>query len=710
MTGAAGVTGVAGGVGTLGGLERLEGRDKVTGAARYAFETPAEGTVYGWAVQSTVPHGRIRSVDAASALAQPGVLAVLDHTNAAGLRPVGDPELFILQSPEVHYRGQVVAAVVAASPEAAREAAGLVRVSYEQVPHKAELDPEDEDVYTPDSVNGGFAAVHGDAQAVKTALADSPVRVETTYTTPAEHPLPMEPHAALAAWDGEDRLTVHYSDQGPFMTANALAPLFDLPEDGVRVLAEHVGGGFGSKANPRSVPVLAAMAARLVRRPVKLALTRQQMFALVGHRTPTVQRVRLGADREGRLLALDHDAVQQTSRFKEYVEQTAVASRVMYGAPQRHTRHRVLPLHVPSPSWMRAPGDTPGMFALESAMDELAVAAGVDPVELRLRNEPETDPESGAPFSSRNLAACLREGAARFGWAERDPRPGVRREGRWLVGTGVAASTHPDFANPAVASVRAGPDGRFTVRVCASDIGTGARTVLTQLAAEELGVPTGAVTLRLGDSAIGQAPYAGGSAGTASWGWAVLKAIGLLRDEIERRHGGTVPDGGVEVSADTTEDVAARPEVSRHAFGAQFAEVRVDAATGEIRVDRLHGTFAAGRILNARTGRSQFLGGMVMGLGMALLETAEMDPRFGDFANHDYATYHVPTSADVRDLRADWIEEHDDRLNATGAKGVGEIGIVGTAAAIANAVYHATGFRARELPVRLERMRAGLPR
>jgi xanthine dehydrogenase YagR molybdenum-binding subunit len=419
---------------------------------------------------------------------------------------------------------------------------------------------------------------------------------------------------------------------------------------------------------------------------VTAALTRQQMFDLTGYRTPTIQRIRLGADPAGRLTAITHDVVEQTSTVKEFAEQTATPTRVMYAAPARRTTHRLVRLDVPTPSWMRAPGEAPGMYALESAMDELAVAAGVDPIELRVLNKPAADPESGQPFSSRNLVACLREGARRFGWADRDPEPGIRLDGRWLTGTGVAASTYPARRQPSRATATV-EDGDFVVRIAAADIGTGARTVLTRIAAQTLGAPAERVRVEIGDSALPRAAVAGGSMGTASWGSAVVRACEALLKN------------GDEGTADTTEDVEADSGFARHAFGAQFAEVRVDIDTGEVRVPRLLGVFAAGRIMDATLARSQFIGGMTMGLGMALMEETIVDEGSGAFLNHDLAQYHVATCADVRDVEAVWIEEDDPHLNPMGAKGIGEIGIVGTAAAIANAVHHATGRRVRDLPI-----------
>ena len=419
----------------------------------------------------------------------------------------------------------------------------------------------------------------------------------------------MEPHATTAWWDG-DSLTVVDSSQGPPRARPALAHVFGIDPSQVRVIAEHVGGGFGSKGSPRPNAVLAAMAARVVDRPVKSALTRRQMFTMTGYRTPTIQRVRLGARPDGLLLAIAHDVIEQSSTMKEFAEQTAVATRHMYAGPNRRTTHRLVRLDVPTPAWMRAPGECPGMFALESAVDELAIACAVDPVELRILNEPDFDPETGRPFSSRNLVRCLREGASLFGWADRDPTPGVRRVGRRLIGTGVAASTYPARAMASQARVRGHADGRYVVEIAATDIGTGARTALAVAAADALAVEPAAVDVRIGDTAYGDAMIAGGSMGTASWTWAVVKACEALRRRIDDEHGGVVPPGGVEVAVDTADDVAAMADVARYSFGAQFAEVSVDVDTGEVRVPRLFGAFAGRtrRRTRRRPGRSSSAG------------------------------------------------------------------------------------------------------
>jgi xanthine dehydrogenase YagR molybdenum-binding subunit len=664
-------------------VERVEGREKVTGQAVYAYEHEPEGVAYAAIVTSSVARGSVRALDANDALSLPGVLGVLSAENAPNL-PGAEGELAVLQSPSVAYRGQIVAVAIAETLDLARQAAELVRVDYDEAPHDALLRPDHPDLYRPEKVNPNLPTdtEEGDVDA---ALAAAAVLVDETYTTPIEHNNAMEPHATVAVWEGEG-LTLYDSNQGAWNVVQAIAKVFAIDADRVRVVAPHVGGGFGSKGTPRPHVVLAALCARHVGRPVKLAVTRQQMFTLTGYRTPTIQRVRLAADREGHLWAIVHDVKEQTSTVQEFAEQTAVVTRMMYASPARRTTHRLVALDVPTPSWMRAPGECPGMFALESAMDELAVACGLDPIDLRIRNEPEIDPESGNPFSTRNLVECLRRGAERFGWEGR-AEPGARRDGRWLAGMGVAASTYPARRVGSTAHGTAEPDGTFTIRITAADIGTGARTVLTQIAADALEVPLDRVRVVIGDSRSGQAMLAGGSMGTTSWGTAIVKACERLRA------------GETEVHVDTGKDEDPGKDFARHAFGAQFVEVRVDPATGEVRIPRALGMFACGRIINPRTARSQFLGGMTMGIGMALFEETIVDPGLGAFMNHDLAQYHVPTNADIRDIEVDWIDEEDFRVNPMGSKGIGEIGIVGTAAAVANAVHNATGVRHRDLPI-----------
>ena len=674
-------------------MSRVEGPEKVTGKARYAFEYPADDVTYCFPVLSQVPSGQLAGVDDTDALAMPGVLRVLHGGEAGSFGLTGSFELSIFGTRDITYRGQLVAAVIADTLENARAAAAAVRVSYQPAPHDVLVRPAHPGLFRPEKVNPSFPTDTGYGD-VDAGLAEAAAQVSVTYTTPAEHNNPMEPHAAMAAWDDEARtLTVWDTTQGPTGDRDTIASVLGLPPERVRVISPHVGGGFGSKGTTRPHAILAAVAAREVRRPVKVALTRQQMFTLTGHRTPTIQHVTLGADADGALTAVAHDVTEHTALRTEFAEQTAVCTRVMYGTPAMRTTHRLARLNVPMPSWMRAPGEAPGMYALESAMDELAATLDIDPVELRIRNDARSEPDSGLPFSSRHLAHCLRDGASRFGWDSRDPRPGVRRRGRWLAGTGVASSTYPArrMASAATADL---VEGGYVVRVAAADIGTGARTALGRIAAQVLEVAPEDVRVEIGDSALPRGSVAGGSMGTASWGSAVALACeALLKDG---QHG----------EADTTEDVAADAKLARHSFGAQFAAVLVDPATGEVRVERLLGVFAAGRIIDPVLARSQFMGGMIMGLGMALMERTAVDPSVGGFVGTDLAQYHIPVNADVPDVEIAWLEEEDPHLWPGGGKGIGEIGIVGTAAAIANAVYHATGRRVRDLPITPARLLA----
>ncbi|MFG3249788.1 xanthine dehydrogenase family protein molybdopterin-binding subunit [Streptomyces sp. NPDC048187] len=706
-TATTGRTTARGAVGTA--YPRVEGRDKVTGAARYAGEIPFADLAHGWLVLSTVARGRIRAVDTEPVLAMPGVLAVLHHGNAPrldtdyvgllGIAP--DPTAALFQNDRVPHVGWPVALVVAGTSEQAREAAEALVVSYDEEPHDTTLTAGHPGAHLAGGVMPGETA-KGDLTA---GLAASAVVVDAEYTTPEEHHSMMEPHAATARWDG-GRLEVVDSNQGTTWIQSELANMFSLDASAVRVRSEHIGGGFGSKGL-RAHQVAAVMAATELQRPVRVVMSRRQMFSLAGYRSPTVQRVRLGADADGRLRALEHRSLSRTSTVYEFVEPSAGVARVMYDAEAHHTANEVTPLDVPSPTFMRAPGEAPGSFAVESALDELAERCGVDPIELRLRNEPEVGPVSGLPFSSRNLEACFREGARRFGWAERDPRPGTRREGRWLLGTGTAAASFHAGAGPSTAALTARADGGFTVRIAAADIGTGARTALTLVAADALGVAPERVHVRIGDSDFGPAMIAGGSMGTRSWAWAITAAAAELRERLAL--GADIPAEGITVRSDTTEALGRLAQKERHSFGAQFAEVAVDTATGEVRVRRMLGIFAAGRIVNPLTARNQLVGGMVWGISMALHEEAVRDRASGALYAPDLAGYHVATNADVGDIQADWVADEDPD-DPVGIKGVGEIGIVGAAAAVANAVHHATGVRHRSLPIRPDRvLSAGVP-
>ncbi|HET7357994.1 MAG TPA: xanthine dehydrogenase family protein molybdopterin-binding subunit [Nocardioidaceae bacterium] len=677
-------------------VPRQDGPDKVRGTATYAYEQQVERPTYLHAVQATVPRGRIVDIDTSAAEALPGVVAVLTHRNAPKLADTDDRELAVLQDDVVSFRGELIGAVIAETPEVAREAAGLVRIHYDTGPHDTVFGTGRDDFYDPASVDDGFGG-NADEGDVEAALREAEVVVDQTYTTPREHNNPMEPHSSIAVWspsgDGPT-LTLYDSTQGVHVVRSTIAPVLGLPEDEVRVVAPYVGGGFGSKGLPHAHNVLVAMAAQLTEgRPVKFAMTRQQMFALAGYRTPTIQRIRLGAGRDGRLTALWNEVYEQSSTVKEFDETSGMVSRYMYGAGSRRVQHHMTRLDVPISSWMRAPGEMPGMVAPEIAIDELACALDIDPIELRLLNEPPSDPKTGKPWSVRRLSACLRAGADRFGWSARQA-PGARRDGDWLVGLGVAASTYPMNLTPGSAcEVSFGADGCYAVRIGAVDIGTGTWTALAQVAADALEVPLSDVRLEIGDTSLPSATVEGGSSGLASWGSTVVAAARAFRSE----HGPSPAPGASARCLMPSNPL--EEEYSMHSFGAQFAEVRVHVDTGEVRVPRMLGVFSVGRVVNPATARSQLIGGMVWGLSAALLEEGYFDHHTGHVVNQDLSDYHVASNADVLDVDAIWLDESDPHSNPMGLRGIGEIGIVGSPAALVNAVHNATGIRVRDLPI-----------
>ncbi|WP_085028625.1 xanthine dehydrogenase family protein molybdopterin-binding subunit [Ensifer aridi] len=736
-------------------IARVDGSLKVTGHATYAYEHAMNGAAYGYILGAAIAKGRIVEIDSANAEQAPGVLHVMTYRNAPAQPVFGPavtptvPEVFtrarpMLNSNRVRFHDEPVALVVAETFEAARAAAGLIRVRYEEERGAFDLSARLADAYTPRRTNAGFEtdSAIGDFEG---AFAAAPVKVDATYRTPYEHHNPMEPHATLAVWSG-DEVTIYTSAQTLANFQAGLASTLGIPRDRIRIVSPFIGGGFGSKLIVHADGVLAALAARVLRRPVKVALTRQQMFANAGYRAEMVQQVRLGADRDGRLTSIGHDAWSATSGFEEFCEQTAVFTRSLYAAPIRLTRHRLVPVDLNRGEWMRSPGEAPGMLAFECAMDELAETLGLDPIELRIRNEPNEDPERGVPFSSRNLVACMQEGARRFGWERRNPTPGRIREGRKLIGYGMAAAIRPNYIGAGTARVAIDATGRVTARLDMTDIGTGTYTILSQIAAESLGVPIAAVKVELGDSRFPRTAGSGGSWGAASAGSALHHACNALKERIMEAArssdrsplrgandvaptfvGGEIrvgdrsvgladfigriaPDGmeatGTVAAARDTESYRA---YSQHSYGAHFAEVAVDSDTGEIRMRRMLSVIGAGRILNPKTARSQILGGMTWGIGAALMEKTVLDPRYGHFVNHDLAEYHVPVNGDVADMEVVFLEEYDDKANPLGAKGLGELGVCGAGAAIANAVYNASAVRVREFPITLDKVLPGLP-
>jgi xanthine dehydrogenase YagR molybdenum-binding subunit len=716
-------------------LDRVDGRLKVTGAAKYSAEWAMPGVVYGFMVLSTIAKGRIRDIDLSRVGREPGIIAVMTSRNAPRLITTdeaagNDKAPMVLQSDEIAYDRQPVAVVLADTFERAQHAASLVTVNYDV--ERPQTTFAMGTPYKPQAVHGQDAD-HQRGDAVS-ALATAAVKVDNVYTTPQEHHNPMEPHATIARWDG-DMLTVYDASQGVFGVRTRLAGMFAIPPENVRVIAKYIGGGFGGKGSAWPHVILTAMAAKMIGRPVKIALWRPQMWGSVGYRSPTVQRVALGADADGTLVSTVHEVNSQTSQIDEFVESSGILTTMLYASPALLVTHRLTRLNVGTPTYMRAPGESSGSFALESAMDELAYAVQLDPIELRLRNYAETDQDAKLPFSSKGLRDCYRAGADAFDWKRRTPAPGSMRDGRMLVGIGMASATYPTNRSAASALARIDAQGNAVVQSGGVDIGTGSYTAFSQVAAEALGIPVDRITFGLGDTRMPNAPNAGGSQLTASVGSAVkLASLAARRNVAQLAIAdarsplfGAPPDaiaaadGRLFLQSDPArgETYAAiiarngapvegradakpgdeKKEYSMHAFGAQFAEVRVDPDLGTVRVVRQLGAFAAGRILNAKLAHSQFIGGMTMGLGMALLEETRRDDRSGRVMNANLAEYLVPVHADVPATEAILVEEVDPHVNEIGVKGIGEIGIVGAAAAIANAVYHATGKRIRDLPI-----------
>jgi len=709
-------------------IDRVDGRLKVTGGARYAYEMQQDNVLYGFVVEASIGKGTIRSIDTRAAEQAPGVALVLTHRNAPAQGTGNHREACpVLTGPEITHYGQPIAFVVADSFERARAAAYLVDAKYHRSSGNYDLRrnlsearvPKPGDAPAADSEVGDFAGT----------FASSAVKIDLTYTTPLQSHAMMEPHATLAMWDG-DKLILHTANQMLNQGQQAIATTLKIPVENVRLISPFIGGGFGGKLWVNADAILAAIASRQLKRPVKTALTRQQVFHVTTHRSDTIQRLRLGTDQNGRILAIGHDVFSGNLPSEQTYEGAALQTRTLYAGPNRLTRHRLAPLDIPVASSMRAPGESVGLMALECAMDELAERLNLDPIELRIRNEPTEDPEEHIPYSSRNLVACMQEGARRFGWKKRNGKPGQVRDGRWLVGMGMAAATRGNPLRLSKANVRLDPGGNATVRTSMTDIGTGTYTILAQIAAEMLGLPMDGVRIELGDTGFPESPGSGGSWGAGSSGSALFEACKALREKLAQAAGmdpasARFADGSIasgEQSRKLTDLVGAgmdadgeiRPgrnnkDFSQQSYGAHFAEVGVDMDTGEVRLRRMLGVFTAGRVLNAKTARSQAIGGMVFGVGAALHEEMTLDPRFGYFINHDLAEYHVPVHADIPAIDAIFLAELDDRSNPLKSKGIGELGICGAGASIANAVYNACGARIRDYPITLDKLLSALP-
>jgi xanthine dehydrogenase YagR molybdenum-binding subunit len=678
---------------------RVEGPLTVTGRTTYTADGAPSGMLHAVIVASTIANGRIIDIDESHARAAPGVVEIMTHRNAPRVDPARPHEysslLFLLQNDAVEFDRQPVAVVIADTFERAIDASELVQVRYEATPPHMSL--HDAPKFVPQQIFGDPAKHERGAPLA--AFRSSAVQVKQTYRTPTEHHNPIETHGTVAWWDG-DRLTLYDATQWVFGVQYRLAAVFGMSPKKIRVIAPFVGGAFGSKGQPWSHVPLAAMAARLVGRPVKLLATRRQMFGWVGHRPQTVQTISLGSDSSGQLQSIIHEVVSETSRADEYVEPCGIFSRDLYATPNYAMSHELRRLHISKPTFQRAPGESTGSFALESAMDELAYELEMDPVELRLRNYAETAPDSGKPYTSKNLRTCYELASERFGWSQRDPRPRSMRSGRMLAGMGMATASRSSFRSATSVRIRMNENGSVIVQCGTIEQGTGSPTVFAQLAAEILEIPADRVRFEFGDTNLPDAPLAAGSQTAASVGSAVAVAAQKLR---ARLNGGAVPRGGVELEI-REEPSEEEERYEQHAFGAHFAHVEVDPDLGTVQVTRFVCAFDAGRILNEKTARSQFLGGTVWGISMALFEKTRYDERCARIMNASLADYLIPTNADVPNVEIVIAPFDDPNVNPAHVRGIGEVAMTGSAAAVANAVYHATGIRVRELPITPEKL------
>jgi len=713
--------------GVLGkGIDRIDGAAKVTGAARYGYEHPADGEMaYGYLITVPAAKGKVLRIDTDAARAMPGVIAIIVDDprvarQAAGFGPAH------AGNEAIDHWDQVVGAAIATSFEAARAAAQAVRFEIAAEDGRFDTMANVAAASGPPSDSRLQDVTKGD---IDQAMADAAVTIDQVYGTPHQVHAAMEPHASVAVWEN-GRLTLYSSLQILWAARSILAHVFELKPDQVRVVSPYIGGGFGGKLlGPEAV--MAAIAAQQLDRPVKIAMTRQQLFHNVYRRTDTHQRIRLAAGADGRLTALAHDSVVSQGPDGGFMEPVALGSLSLYAAPARQFTHKVVTLDMVMAGAVRAPGEAVGQLALETAVDEMAEALGIDPIAFRKLNEPDKDPTTGQPFSTRGLTECLDAGAARFGWKRRDPTPGSVREGEWLIGIGVAAAVRINLLVDSESRVTLGVDGRATIETDMTDIGTGTYTVLAQIAGEALGLPVRCIDVKLGDTDLPTGSGSGGSFGAASAGSSVALACESIVAELAGRMNAKPADmtlkdghaiaGNRRVPLDQLvgdAPIVAHGKISQGknaetysqaAHGAQFAEVAVNAVTGETRVRRMLGVFEAGRILNAKTARSQAIGGMIWGIGYALMEEAVLDQRFGQFVNHDLAEYHVPVNADVPQIDVLFVEQHDHHANPIGVKGLGELSISGAGAAVTNAIYNACGVRVRDFPMTLDKILPGLP-
>ncbi|GKS02530.1 xanthine dehydrogenase family protein molybdopterin-binding subunit [Sphingomonas aquatilis] len=708
-------------------IDRIDGPKKVSGKATYAAEYALDNVAYGYLVRATVGAGKITSLDASRAKALPGVIDVItDYASFIRNPQQGGETTAPTQGVEdVAYHGEIIAIVIAESYEAARDAALHVDVQYDAAEGRYDFEAHKSEAEEPKPQQ---IPPHHDQGDINTAMADAAFTVDVTYTTPSQNSAAMEPHASLAVWE-DGALTLYGAYQMPSSDKQQLAKALGVSADKVRIVAAYVGGGFGSKLGIAPESVAAAIAAKRLNRPVKAVMARQQVFDATVRRSNTEQRMRLGATADGKLTAIGHETLVSNLPGEDFFEPTGVATHFLYAGDNRRITHDIVRLDWMLAGSMRAPGEAVGLIALEGAIDELAEKMGIDPIELRRRNEPEKDPEKNIPYSSRSLVPCLERGAEAFGWSSRKPA-GTDRRGDWLYGMGVASAARSNMLMKSAAKVSIDGQGKAHVETDMTDIGTGTYTILGQITAEILGLPIEDVTVHLGDTDAPPGAGSGGSWGAGSSGTSVYlacealrakiaKAMGVAEDAMTLKDGRVIADNrSVPLGQLVGDGIEATGEVSpgrqektfnQASYGAHFCEVAVHAVTGEVRVKRMLGVFTAGRILNAKTARSQCLGGMTFGIGCALSEELVHDPRNGKIVNRDLGEYHVPVNADVPQLEVEFLPERDIQANPLHAKGIGELGICGAAGAVGNAIYNATGVRVRDFPVTLDKLLEGLP-
>ncbi len=693
------------------GLNRIDGLLKVTGAAEYATDYKIKNPAYAVIFKSGSAAGKILDIDQSAAEKSAGVLAVITYKNApklnvkGGIRGGG-----LLQSQNVEHFGEHIGIIVAETFEQARNAAHLIKVSYQKTDAKVDFDKHLSEA-APSKDKEKADAVRGD---VETAFRNAEHKIEAIYDTPIEHHQPMEPHATIAVWETPEKLTLYNGAQIVNAAQNSAAATLGLKPENVRVITPHIGGGFGSKGGMWGNMILAAVAAKMVNRPVKLALTRQQMFNSVGLRQRNRQKLRLAATKDGKLTALAHETVTHSAITEEFIEPCGDCSKLMYDTPNSLISYRNIPLNILLPTYTRGPGKSTGSFALESAIDELAYQLKIDPIEFRLKNQPEKDPSNGKPFSSRKTVECLRRGAEIFGWSKRKIEPRQNRQGNYLIGYGVACGSYPARQRDSSANVKLtgkDDDVRAIIELAASDLGTGTHTILAQIAADALGLPVEKVGVKIGDSALPPAAGSVGSVGASSFANVVNDGCTKITDELIAKSGKQFyvrPTAAQMMQSENLTEfqtrVDAKPpananDYSAHSFNANFAEVWINDATGMIKIPRFVSVTGAGKILNPKTARSQIIGGVIWGIGMALMEESIVEPRYGNFITRSLADYHYPANLDIGEIETIFVDEDDKIPNKLGVKGIGEVGIVGVAGAVANAIFNATGKRVRSLPI-----------